>query len=225
LKLDQDTQGSRNTNTGRAVRAICKPQLKASTPPFYEFVACKNASGSADATARKTIRSHVMRHHHRQKGDESSRSYVDLNISILPSRQSRSVCDEREYVNDKPKASGSVDLSSFSTFDPFDCLPLRIQPYMLEMLGKCKQPYYTSTKARSYNFSSRHNLLLRESIFNREVHGLQPNEGLLLAYGASRLGTIACHTFLFSLSQNTRSEIQRSSQGGGTLEGVYPTCQ
>ena len=225
LKLGLDIQSSQVTNAGHAVRVIRKPQLKGSSPPVYEFVACKDPSGSADATARKTIRSHVMRQHHRQKEDLSSSTYLERNTSILSSGQYKSTHNEREYVDGNPKAGGPVETGELATFDPFDCLPLRIQPYMLEILGKCKQPYYTSTKPRSFNFSYRYNLLLRESIFNREVHGLQSNEGLLLTYGISRPSTITCHTFLFSLSQNTCSKIQRSSQGGDTLEGVYPTCQ
>jgi hypothetical protein len=126
--------------TARLRKTICYTQSSSTTPPLYEFVACKDASGNADTAARKTIRSHVMRNRRRQQ-DQLNESYADKDTSRLYNRQVEGKLNKREHVNDKTKAPTSVDLNEISTFDPFACLPVKIQPYMLEVLSKCEYHY------------------------------------------------------------------------------------
>ena len=136
MKLVADTQTSSETNSLFAGSARRKPTSKSSMASLYEFIACQDVPGHPDALARKQIRSHVMRRHCRARQGTLSSSYEDQNSPNSSTREYRDHQILGELSEDQFMPHNVI--CGPSSFDPFDCLPLRIQPYMIELLSKCK---------------------------------------------------------------------------------------
>jgi hypothetical protein len=84
-----------------------------------------------------------MRNRRRQQ-DRLNDSDADKDTLMLSNSQLEGKSNKREHFNDRTKIAASVDLNEISTFDPFACLPVQIQPYMLEVLSKCEYHYRCS---------------------------------------------------------------------------------
>jgi hypothetical protein len=102
-------------------------ECSAPSPPAYEFVAWTNASGNTNVSARTLVRSHAMRHRIlKLRQDRSKWPYIARNWN------------HSEIRGDQFKAFLATMPHEVLTLDPFDSLPVRMQPYMLELFAKCK---------------------------------------------------------------------------------------
>jgi hypothetical protein len=111
----------------------CKPttQRSSTNKPVYEFVSWTDSSGNTDAAARKAVRSHTMRHCKPRQYESNSPPRVHHSPDSLFENHPGTLENEfKIYMATMPH--------EISTLDPFDCLPIRMRPYMLELFNKCK---------------------------------------------------------------------------------------
>ena len=111
-----------------------KSQRSSENNPHYEFVTWTDLSGNTDVAARKAVRLHAMRHS-KPKQDQPNftcrvhHTYQTPDLSIENASQT---------LDNKFKTYMATMPHEISTLDPFDSLPLRMRPYMLELFNKCK---------------------------------------------------------------------------------------
>ena len=133
-----------------------KPNVQRSftNKPLYEVVTWTDESGNTDTAARKAVRSHAMRHSRLRQDQSNSPCEVRHSPDSLVENHSQTLEDEfKTYIATMPH--------KFSTFDPFDCMPVRIRPYMLELFNKCEYPHHFSEiPTESFMLTSRHDLRL-----------------------------------------------------------------
>ena len=141
LELDIETGSQANLPYVRNKKPKTLKQY--STPPLYEFVAWTNAFGNTDAAARKTVRSYAMRHCKLRQDQSNHPCGVHHYSGSFVGRNSNSR-NNSEILEDQFKIFLAMMPHEVLTLDPFDCLPVRTQPYMLELFGKCKHLRYFS---------------------------------------------------------------------------------
>lgn len=107
-------------------------EIKASDGSLYEFVNFVNDRPRDHAQDQKRIRSHVMRHSQfKRLGHQKHYQTLKIQSSVETSDSNCSISDRH----------GLLDLPTtreFLSFDPFDSLRVKFQPYMLDVLSKCK---------------------------------------------------------------------------------------
>jgi hypothetical protein len=113
----------------------------------YKFVRCINPSENSHSADRKSIRSHVMRN---RKLEQCQASYIgcsqnDSNDYFMPSQSIENLVQSLEIQTRTVAAAMPREIS---TLDPFDCLPIRMQPYMLQSLSRCKHVRYSFMRHR-----------------------------------------------------------------------------
>ena len=96
----------------------------------YEFVTWTDPSGNTGAAARKAVRSHAMRHC--KPGQDQVNSLCGVRYSPDSMIENDAAASEDEF-----KIYLATMPQEISTIDPFDCLPIRLRPYMLELFKKC----------------------------------------------------------------------------------------
>lgn len=112
-----------NNGTDSAVSQDVK-RIPASLP--FEFVSCTAPAGRISQASHRKIRSHVM-HRHKLKQQESD-------------NQSGSITRTRPNPHPKQLAGALAMIPhELSAFDPFDCLPFRMEPWALDVLTTGKQ--------------------------------------------------------------------------------------
>lgn len=115
--------GSQSSEIVRDKSQANKPQRNSGNS--CDFVTWIDASGKKDAAAQRAVRSHAMRHrkpHHCIANNKPSLGNLSGEFEF--------------YITTVPYA--------ITTFDPFACLPVQVQPYMLELFRKCKLYIYAS---------------------------------------------------------------------------------
>jgi len=113
-----------------------------SPPPAYEFVAWTSASGNTNAAARKAVRSHTMRYRIMKLDQDRPRFPFTEKITIR-SEIRGDTFTEQNMICSKVHGDAFKDFLGIMppevlTLDPFDSLPVRIKPYMIDLFAKCK---------------------------------------------------------------------------------------
>ncbi len=112
-------------------------------PPLYEFVTWTDASGNTNAAARKLVRSYTMRHSKLRQNQSNHPCNVQHHSGSLVGL-SRNSQNHSGTLKDEFREFLALMPHEVSTLDPFDCLPVRMQPYMLDLFTKCKHDRYIS---------------------------------------------------------------------------------
>ncbi|KAH8810724.1 fungal-specific transcription factor domain-containing protein [Xylogone sp. PMI_703] len=102
----------------------------------YEFVNCTGVPTNTETSVRKVIRSHVMLNRRYQQ-DQAPRQYKLHNIDNIPDI-------EEKQISARRGGGVSVSFCEILGLDPFNCLPIQIQPYTLQQLSKYTTSVYRS---------------------------------------------------------------------------------
>lgn len=164
-------------------------ECSAPSPPAYEFVAWTNASGNTNAAARKLVRSHTRRHKILKLREDRSKS------PLIARNWNHS-----EIGGDQFKAFLATMPQEVLTLDPFDSLPVRMQPYMLDLFAKCKQlrsPFPYLGIPTDYATSRKDTTCIYQSMYSIETHSsYNPMREYLLPMAFKDLAIF--HAVLFS---------------------------
>lgn len=96
----------------------------------YEFVDCSNGQQPNDPNTRKFVRTHVMHNYCRQKQIAVYRDPRSQDIEINNKDNNGGQIDELQRPPHAPPERWSID--------PFDSFPIKMTPYMHELLHLCK---------------------------------------------------------------------------------------
>ena len=129
LELNIRNESQSNQQNSEMCRS--KAQWSSRNKPLYEFVTWTDPSGNTDAAARKAVRSHAMRHCKPRRDQPNSA----CRVRHTPDN---SIENPSETLEDKFKTYLATMPHGISTLDPFDCLPVQMRPYVLELFNKCK---------------------------------------------------------------------------------------
>jgi hypothetical protein len=114
----------------------------------YEFVAWTDTSGNTNAAARKLVRSHTMRLYQLRQGQSKSPSEIQHHSKLATEPKCAAQKEPKSLTNEFKEFLATMP-QEVLTLDPFDCLPVRMQPYMLDLFAKCKPFVYHFLRERS----------------------------------------------------------------------------
>jgi hypothetical protein len=97
---------------------------------LYEFVDCKDGGLAKDPRTQQGIRSHVMQNYRRQK-QEVTHPKNEIRRSQKENR------DELARVSSGAELPLALSTERWGK-DPFDSLPLKMQPQTFDLLDLCK---------------------------------------------------------------------------------------
>lgn len=97
---------------------------------FFEFVECSNGQRSNDPRTRKFVRTHVMHNYRRRQQAATKEKLGNENNELRVSRGDVEIIIALQ--------NSHILSSERWSRDPFDSFPVKMQPYMHELLHLCK---------------------------------------------------------------------------------------